>query len=297
MVQFAFGIINFYDTSHIMEKAIRSLMIKSSQNEVKFLIASKQFQLSRALKTFSNDNDDVVMIVNVMNSKAMPRKHLVIIVIDSIINSEDFIVSTIHNVDESFIIISYDFNQSLVIKMLQNVWDLWKASNINFMFRRDNETILATFYPFVNENCGKITKLHVINKFMTSNWISDNFFPIKLKNFHQCTFRLGTQPSFPAAERINFNNGSSYTFIGSDIEIVNEFSRKYNFTNMFVYNEWWGTIFENGSGDGTIGKLITKDVDYICGWHFMNMFKSKFLDSTYPYFFVPFVIVVPPGET
>lgn len=295
MLQFAFGIINFYDTSHIMEKAIRSLMIKSSQNEVKFLIASKQFQLNRVLKTSSN-NDDVI-IVNIMNSAAMSRKHLVIIVIDNIINSEDFILSTIHNLDESFIIISYDFNQSLVVKLLQKIWDLWKAPDINFMFRRDNETILATFYPFVDENCGKITKLHVINKFMTSNWISDNFFPIKLKNFHQCTLRLGTQPSFPAAERIKHNNGSSYTFIGSDIEIANEFSRKYNFTNMFIHNEWWGSIFENGSGDGTIGKLITKDVDYICGWHFMNMLKSKFLDSTHPYFFVPFVIVVPSGET
>jgi hypothetical protein len=163
------------------------------------------------------------------------------------------------------------------------------------MFQRDNETILVTFYPFEDENCGKITKLHVVNKFMISNWISEKFFPIKLRNFHQCTLRLGTQPSFPAVERIKHNNGS-YTFIGSDIEIANEFSRKYNFKNMFIHNEWWGSIFENGSGDGTIGKLITMDVDYICGWHFMNMLKSKFLDSTHPYFFVPFVVVVPPGE-
>lgn len=287
-------LVKFYEYSHVMESAIRSLTHKSPQNEVKFLIASKIFQLNHVLM---NSCEDKAVITNVMNSTNLSRRNLVIIVIDSVINSEEFLLSATHNVDEFFIIMSYDFNQSLVIKLFQKIWDMKKITDINFMFpqNKNNEIILVTFYPFADENCGNIKRLNVINKFMASNWNSNNFFPIKLRNFHGCMLRLGTQPSFPAADKIIHGNGS-YGFIGSDIEITNALSRKYNFTNKFIHNDWWGSVFENGSGDGTIGRLITKDVDYICGWHFMNMLKSTFLDNSQPYFFVPFVIVVPPGK-
>ena len=58
----------------------------------------------------------------------------------------------------------------------------------------------------------------------------------------------------------------------------------------------WGIVSENGSCTGLSDKIIHKLVDFAAGWYFLSPINSRFLDFTQPYFFVPFVIVVPPGD-
>ncbi|KAG5682765.1 hypothetical protein PVAND_012098 [Polypedilum vanderplanki] len=153
---------------------------------------------------------------------------------------------------------------------------------------------LLTFFPFTNKGCLNGSNIRVINRFIDNTWETREFFPPKLKNFHRYALKLGIQQSAPAAERI-MKRDHTYEYVGSDIEIADEFARIFNFTNNFIFDNWWGEVYENESGDYNLGKLLRKEIDYVVGWHFLNLIKSKFLDYTQPYYFVPFIIIVPSG--
>lgn len=291
--------------NYLMESAVQSFIInfQHSSIDIQFHTSKKSnFDLNRLRKSFNINPSTVTSQRNPMKSQ---RNQLVVMVIDDLLDyySDEMGAEPLSVNDFYLIIVTnpIDIDGKVVQKFLNHVWQHNKIININLMAQNNNNNIhninLITFLPHTEGGCNKASDIKIINKFAENTWESKVFFPMKLKNLHRCPLKLGTQPSSPAAERIIKNNDDHMVeYVGSDIEIANELARLFNFTNEFVFDEWWGMIFENGSGTYNLGKLNEKKIDYVCGWHFLNMVKAKYLDFTQPYYFVPFVVVIPSGK-
>ncbi|KAG5684265.1 hypothetical protein PVAND_013501 [Polypedilum vanderplanki] len=153
---------------------------------------------------------------------------------------------------------------------------------------------LVTFFPFSKNTCNTSNDIRTINQFKNNQWKSKIFYPNKLNNFYNCSLRLGAVPALPASDRKIHQNGT-IEYFGSDIKTISELARRLNFFNNISFYPAWGEVFENGSGTLLAEALINGSVNIICGWNFLTSIKRTFLDFTQAYFFVPFVLVVPPG--
>jgi ABC-type amino acid transport substrate-binding protein len=159
---------------------------------------------------------------------------------------------------------------------------------------KENKIELWTFFPFSENHCNNTETIKVINEFSDGKWKSETFYPNKISNFHGCTIRLGVPPAYPGTNKRELKNGT-IEFYGSDIKIISELSKKLNF-NLKIFSEpRWGDFYENGSSTALINAVYKRAYDLAAGWFFISSRKAKNLDFAQPYFFVPIVVIVPPG--
>jgi hypothetical protein len=269
--------------------------IRNQSLDVHFLIEPRSsFNLNFLIK--SRNIVSPITVGSAGKLMKSQRNQLVVTVIDDLLGSN---IESLGANDFHLIVVTAattDSNEQSVANFFNHTWERRRIVNINAIISDGCDINLVTFFPFADgSGCSNGGNIKVINKFNENTWETSDFFPPKLKNFHRCALKLGTQQSSPAAERVLARN-RTYEYIGSDVKIAEVFASFFNFTNNFVFDDWWGHIYENETGDYNLGKLLRKEIDYVVGWHFLNLVKSKFLDYTQPYYFVPFVIVIPSGE-
>jgi ABC-type amino acid transport substrate-binding protein len=160
---------------------------------------------------------------------------------------------------------------------------------------KNDKIELQTFFPFSKNHCNNTKTIKVINEFSDGKWKNENFFPDKISNFHGCTVRLGVSPAFPAMIRKEHKNGTE-EFSGSDIKIITQLAKILNFQNKIIYTGFWGSVFENGTTNRLFKELNERRIDYGAGWYFLSIKRGKKFDFTQPHFFVPIVVIVPPGN-
>jgi hypothetical protein len=290
------GNLQFFQSENTLETAVESLFTEFTfinPIDIHFIANSTDFNQNMLMKNISNGN--LKGALSTSNSTKRPlRTQLIIIIINEIESSMEAL-KNVRNVDKFYLIVVLNGANRSVENIFENIWSRKNILNVNVMVQNEKNVInLVTFFPFIGDNCNT-TNIYVINNFMCGKWESRDFFPNKLKDFHNCTLRLGTVPAFPATNQIKHKNGT-IEYFGSDMKIVNELSRQFNYQNEIFFDTTWGDIYENLTGVDMLGRLLDRKHDYICGWYFLTQLKTKVFNIIQPYFFVPFVVVVPPGQ-
>lgn len=169
---------------------------------------------------------------------------------------------------------------------------MWSRSlfNINLLVRSKRSCKIFTFMPFTAGKCNDTTPV-VINEFINDSWTSNDFFPEKLTNLHNCTFKASALNNAPIVIKTVQSDGS-YTVDGSDVRILREIGSALNFQADFICDVTdYGVIFENGTTTGNVARLESKEVDVILSFYYLRKDRSKRLSETQFYEMDPTKIV------
>lgn len=175
----------------------------------------------------------------------------------------------------------------------------WKKSvfNVNIITQLSNLIELFTFMPFkALDKCGD-TRPIKINEFdeKTTQWKSNNFFPAKFKNLHNCQIKCGVFKLIPAIIVKHKSDGSP-DLHGFDVDIFNELLHSIGArVNYTVYPVSTGSIFPNGSGSGLLGHTIRGDVDASLRSYSLQLDRRKVLSETNSYFSDKLIMIMPPA--
>jgi hypothetical protein len=184
------------------------------------------------------------------------------------------------NVNEFYLFICQD--TANITSIFKKIWFEHNLINSNMALLKNDSIKLVTFFPFSENHCNNTKKLKIINEFSNEKWRSKNFFPNKISNFHGCHLKLGLS-YFTGVKQHKHENGT-IEFSGSDVTVAEELGNRLNFGNKMIALH---TNFEN---------FVEGTFDYAAGWYFLSLDRTEYLDFTQSYCFVPFVVVVPPGN-
>lgn len=208
-----------------------------------------------------------------------------------VFNAKDF--SVIKNVNKLYLMVfTVPCNLSSIFA---TIWERNNLLNVNAILLKEDKIQSLTYFPFSNQNCNSSKVIKVTNEFVAGKWKFRNIFPSKILNFYGCPLKLGIPLSYPATDKREYENGS-VEFYGSDIRIASALAQKLNFVNQISMEDQRGDINEDGTAHALVGELARRNYDYLVGWFFLSNRKFQALDSTQPYFFVPLVVIVPPGR-
>lgn len=107
---------------------------------------------------------------------------------------------------------------------------------------------------------------------------SANLFPDKLRNLMGKPFYITTLPYAPFVVLDNVSEPPVHD--GFEFRIVKEFVRKYQMTIVGVYDldNWWGEIWENGSGNGLSGLVAEDKADVAFAAVYLWVDEYRFTD-------------------
>lgn len=180
-------------------------------------------------------------------------------------------------------------------QIFQMFWDKF-ILNVNIILEDGNKINLITFIPFNSRLCGD-TNPKVINNFLMGKWLSQRYFPNKIKNLQQCAIKIQTFEYGPAVLRTMLIDGT-YNVFGSDIDLIYSISNALNFRVDLRFMEEpgsFGLLFTNGTSTGAMKKVMTGEVDLIMGMYSLRELRTKFMSFTIPYGSNSMAIIIPPG--
>jgi hypothetical protein len=183
-----------------------------------------------------------------------------------------------------------------VQKMFELLWQL-QIYNVNVMFEEENgEVLLKTFMPFSPGKCGNTTPV-LINKFKNGKFRnSDELFPRKFKNLHQCEVRVSIANNTEPETIVKFRADGSQDIFGQDINFINVLSQRNNFRINFTFVGRLGFLLSNGSAAGPLKALIDGSADIsVSGW-ILKLNRIKFLDYSTSYVNDQIIFVIPGGR-
>lgn len=188
------------------------------------------------------------------------------------------------------LIVIQDHNSS--ITELVNVF--WKKMLINvaFLVTKDSQILLQTYTPFNNAKCNDID-LKTINTFdeHTQQWTSDQFFPEKLRDFHNCRLKVTTYKNVvPYIVREEYVNGVRI-LSGRVIQMIDALAYLLNFTTDLDY---YPSI---SAYETCMGKVANREADLFIGNVFLDLNRIHYLDFSIPIFFEFLKFVIPPGRS
>lgn len=198
---------------------------------------------------------------------------------------------------ESFyLIILISWRSHLVGDIFKLFWK-FQIYNVNIMHGDKNGAIsVKTFMPFNSRKCND-TSAVTINKFKDGRFVKslENFFPNKMQNLHECQVRVATSNnSTPYVFLNKFVNGSFHLY-GRDIFLAETLSKVLNFRINYTYFGQEGSLYENGTAEGTFKMLLEDKADLILADFWLLTYRLKFVDSSLPYFSQKIVFNIPPG--
>lgn len=277
-----FSILQFLNGENIhLETAINKLLNQEDQLHIHFMTPLEDFPSDNFFK-IGHENLNSISIGVVL------QKRIQLVVI---FNPEDYLV--IKNVDEFYLIVStVPLNVSSIFS---SIWNRRNLLNVNAIAAKDEKIELLTFFPFSDDHCNNTKTIKIVNEFADGLWKTKSFFPKKISNFHGCPLRLEFAPTYPAFMKHDHQNGT-VEYSGSDFEIVLELAKRLNFVNKIKHEGIWGGVFDNGSTVGLFSRLRCRETDYGAGWYFISRTRIKYFDFTQPHFFVPFIVIVSPGN-
>jgi hypothetical protein len=289
-----FGVERSREIENAVEKFIFNFHQQASL-DVHIEIRTNSVDVNFMLKNLMKHSINSAICV-ASRGRQIRRYQIVVILIEKFSSTQDFDI--IENNSDFYLIVSaQNGSQNDEEKIFSFLWTEKNILNVNYLKVSGSGDVidLITFFPFTEKSCNNTRDIAVINQFVNAQWIGAYFYPDKLRNFHNCSLRLGAAPAAPASMRKIHIDGT-VEYHGSDIEITEELSKRLNFVNNVSFYANWGELFENGTGTFMSGDLAKRNIDYMCGWNFLAQVKGLFMDFTQPYFFVPFVVVVPPGN-
>lgn len=179
--------------------------------------------------------------------------------------------------------------------IFQLLWNIY-IYNVGILMEDMKSVSLVTFIPFEIGCCNDM-KPKAINKFESGKWDSDEFFPNKFKNLHQCSIKMGTYSYEPIVTRKRLRDGS-LQLGGSDIEMLKGISEVLNFKSDIYFEsepDGYGVIYDNGTYTGLVKDVINGYYQMIFGFYFSSYNKCTNLSCSQPYFNVPLVLIIPPA--
>lgn len=247
-------------------------------------------------KVNSNHSVRVENAENLRDMKQWKRVN-VVVVVDCFESFVKFYVKISHHeFDYSgfyIIVPTNNFSRVIVEKVFAVCWKIL-IFNVNILVENDFEDIsLLTFMPFNAGTCNNV-KIVKINEFDSENlrWESKNFFPRKFKNLQNCSLRVGTYESSPGL--MIRNDTSRVKVYGFEGDMFNHVAEKLNFSMQFaVVNDSSGTVYENGSATGLMGRLMLNEFDLIMSMFSAYTFRAIYLTPTTSYYTDQFVIIIP----
>lgn len=262
-----------------LETAISEIINQEHNLHVHFMTEEKDFP-----------TDDFFKIVHghmsTFSIGLKPQKRVQLVVI---FNPDEY--SAVKNINEFYLIVNT--SPKNIASIFSSIWSKQNLLNVNVIIPKEEKIELLTFFPFSESHCNNTETIKVINEFADRKWKTKTFFPKKISNFHRCKLRLGVSPAYPAIKQNK--NKSVEEYSGSDMDIALEIAKRLNFINDIIFEGFWGDVFENGTTLRLFTELKNRKIEYGAGWYFLSNLKGKFFDFTQPYFFVPFIVIVPPG--
>lgn len=180
-------------------------------------------------------------------------------------------------------------------KLLRSFLDLF-IYNVNIL-TKSNGTSLETFYPFTEKSC-KSAEPVVINQHKEYTWISSDFFPSKMGNFHKCKLKVVAFIYEPVVIMEGSYEKNNYTLIGSDIEILNVMASALNFNIEYLFDPKpgaWGLLKDDGEATGGFLKLINREADAMIGMLSRTYGRAKYIEYTSTIVFNPIILLIPAG--
>lgn len=186
------------------------------------------------------------------------------------------------------------------ISEIENIFSLlWKyqSNNVNVMFDDGTGDILVkTFIPFSDKNCSNTSPV-LINKFVNETFSSDDFFPNKMLNLHNCPIRVTLSNSSEPAVIAQLLPNGTYKLSGSDIKIIQAISENLNFSLNFTFIGSESFIYEKGARKSVLSMIDDGEADLSISDWWLKFDRMKVLDTTIPYHNDKMVMVIPRGQS
>jgi hypothetical protein len=193
-----------------------------------------------------------------------------------------------------FVVIFEDATISDMEQMFIRFWRIF-VYNVDVITASANNISLYTFKPFVNDfACGN-TKPMKINEFDINSmqWRSDQFFPKKFKNLHECPLQIGGNDNAPGYFSLKVKNQIFFT--GIDVDLINGFGEKLNFKPVFrSYQMKTGAIFMNKTATGLLELVYKNELDVIMGTISLQQSRTDYVSETMMLYTDKMILVVPP---
>lgn len=181
--------------------------------------------------------------------------------------------------------------------IFKRLWMLQIYNCVVLFCNGSSEVLIKTFEPFNDVNCHDTTPL-LINRFRNGKFTNDseNIFPLKMRNLHNCPIRVSVSNSSQPAVIATLNSNGSYQLQGSDIKILNAVSKSLNFSINYTHIGYEMIAFENGTTLNVLNSISLDIADMsISDWWLKADRMSKYGFSI-PYTTDKFVFVVPGGS-
>lgn len=189
------------------------------------------------------------------------------------------------------IVIQNRLNDSTINELVSVFWQRLLIY-VAFLVIKNSQILLQTYIPFNDVKCNDID-LKTINEFdeHTKKWKTNQFFPQKLKSFHNCRIKVTTYKNVvPYIVREEYVNGKRI-LIGRVIEMINALASSLHFQADLDYHP------SISAYEACIRKVANKEADLFIGNLFLDLPRIKYLDFSVPIFFEFLKFVVPPGRS
>lgn len=199
-------------------------------------------------------------------------------------------LNCINHRGHQLIVIQNHSNDSSISELVNAFWKKMLI-NVSFLVTTDSQVLLQTYIPFNDAKCNDID-LKTINEFdePTRKWTTDQFFPEKVHNFHNCAVKVTTYKNVvPYIVREEYRNGVRI-LSGRVIEMIDALAESLNFTTALDY---YPSI---SAYESSIGKVANREADLFIGNVFLDSNRINYLDFSIPIFFEFMKFVVPPGR-
>lgn len=163
---------------------------------------------------------------------------------------------------------------------------------VAFLVVENSHIFLQTYVPFNDVKCNDIDR-KTINEFdgHTKQWRTNDFFPEKLHNFHNCRIKVSTHKNVvPYIVREEYVQGKRI-LIGRVIEMIDALASSLHFKTELDYHP------SVSAYEDCIRKVANKETDLFIGNLFLDLPRTKYLDFSIPIFFEFLKFVVPPGRS
>lgn len=184
------------------------------------------------------------------------------------------------------------FIKASILKKLNEIFKvLWRkfVVNANVIAATGDIVQMFSFTPFTQAKCSDSSAL-LMNKFSNGKWDSRKFYPKKFSNLFGCPLTFGAALNFPAV--MQHNGGVIY---GLEVNLLNMFADKKNFSVDLELTADRGRIYANGSATGLMKTLLDGRVDGILGFYSFEYVGTVLLGETKSYFSDSIVLVISSG--
>jgi hypothetical protein len=232
--------------------------------------------------------------------KALSQKRTYTVL--AICNFEEFVEilskmsSKVFNLSGFYLILLINGEIPEVQEMFELLWQL-QIYNVNVMFEDENgEVLVKTFMPFSPGKCGNTTPV-LINKFKDGKFQnSDELFPKKLKNLHNCPIRVAVTNNNPPYVIETFSAEGTRLLSGRDFEVLQVLSKSLNFKVDYSYIGPVISYSRNKTEIGPFTSILDNRTDMTISNWWLKVGRLEVFATSNSYASDQIVFIVPPGK-